>query len=185
MVYIDVVKTSSETIGSGIIISKQGYILTCYHTVNGATSIKVTLSSGATIPATYVAGTQGRDYAVIKLNTVPSGLQAAIVGSSLAASVGDHVVIGGFALAYAPNPSFTYGVISAFRKLSDGYNYIQTDAAMNISDGGGPLLNMAGQVIGINDQAEVFDNSNDPVQNMAYCLPIDEIITAIQTYVGG
>jgi serine protease Do len=184
LVYIDVIRTSGETIGSGVIIGKQGYILTCYHTVTGATSINVTLNNGTTVVATYITGEQGRDYAVIKLNNIPSGLQIATLGSSSAASPGDHVVLGGFALGYTPNPSFTYGIISAFRKLSDGYNYIQTDAAMNISDGGGPLINMAGQVIGINDQSDVFDNSNDPVQNMAYCLPMDEIITAIQTYVG-
>ena len=184
LVYIDVIRTSGETIGSGVIIGKQGYILTCYHTVTGATSINVTLNNGTTVVATYITGEQGRDYAVIKLNNIPSGLQIATLGSSYAASPGDHVVLGGFALGYTPNPSFTYGIISAFRKLSDGYNYIQTDAAMNISDGGGPLINMAGQVIGINDSSDVYDNNGDPVQNMAYCLPMDEIITAIQTYVG-
>lgn len=99
--------------------------------------------------------------------------------------VGDTVVSGGFALAYTPNPSFTYGIISAFRTLSDNFNYIQTDASINSGDSGGPLLNMAGQVIGINDSADVYDNNGDPVMNMAYCLPIDEIVPQIQSYIGG
>jgi S1-C subfamily serine protease len=172
--YLDVIKGRTENIGSGIVIGKQGYILTCYHTVTGATSIKVTLSSGAVIPATIVTGAQGRDWAVIKLSTVPSGLQIATLGSSGASSVGDHVTLGGFALGYTPNPTFSYGVISAFRKYSDGFNYIQTDAAMNISDGGGPLF----------DVADISDPSGDPVIQMAYCIPIDELASLIQTYVG-
>jgi S1-C subfamily serine protease len=138
-----------------------------------------------TIPATFITGSPGRDCAVIKLNSVPAKLQVATLGSSSVALVGDYVISGGFALAYTPNPSFTYGIISAFRTLSYGYDYIQTDAAINVGDSGGPLLNMAGQVIGINDQVEVYDNSGDPVSNMGYCLPMDELITAIQPYVGG
>ena len=122
---------------------------------------------------------------MLKLNTVPVGLQAAPLGSSSAAAVGDYVVSGGFALGYIPNPSYTFGIISAFRLYNDGFNYIQTDAAINPGDSGGPLFNMAGQVIGINDAADIFANNGDPVMNMAYCLPMDELITVIQPYVGG
>jgi S1-C subfamily serine protease len=187
LVYLDVAMgRQGGASGTGVIISSsRGYILTCYHMIDGATNINVTLSNNTTIPATVVTGSRGRDWAVIKLNTVPSGLQAATLGSSSASAVGDYVVSGGFALGYTPNPSFTFGIISAFRRLSDGYNYVQTDAAINPGDSGGPLLNMAGQVIGINDSADVYDDNGDPVMNMAYCLPLDELITAIQTYVGG
>ena len=185
LVYIDVRTTQGEDIGTGVIISaSRGYILTAYHVISGATSIEVTLSSGVTIPATVVIGSKGRDYAVIKLNNVPSGLQAATLGSSSASAVGDYVVSGGFALAYTPNPSFAFGIITAFRRLSDGFNYIQTDAAINAGDSGGPLFNMAGQVIGINDAGETFDNQGDPVMTMEYCLPMDELLPVIQTYVG-
>jgi S1-C subfamily serine protease len=121
---------------------------------------------------------------VLKLNTVPSSLQLATLGSSSAASVGDFVIAAGFALGYTPNPSFTYGIISAFRTLSDGYDYVQTDAAINAGDSGGPLLNLSGQVIGINDQVENYDTEGNPVDNMGYCIPISEIQSAIQTYVG-
>lgn len=186
LVYIDATKPRRGGIGTGVIISSsRGYILTAYHVITEATSIEVTLSTGVTIPASLVTGSQERDYAVLKLNTVPSGLQAAPLGLSSAAAVGDYVVSGGFALGYTPNPSFTFGIISAFRRLGDGYNYIQTDAAINPGNSGGPLFNMAGQVIGINDAVEVYDPIGDPVMNMAYCLPMDELITAIQPYVGG
>jgi S1-C subfamily serine protease len=55
---------------------------------------------------------------------------------------------------------------------------------MNISDGGGPLLNASGKVIGINSQADISDSSGDPAMQMAYCIPIDEIMSLIQAYVG-
>jgi S1-C subfamily serine protease len=98
--------------------------------------------------------------------------------------VGDFVVAGGFALGYTPNPSFSFGIISAFRLYSDGYNYVQTDAAVNPGDSGGPLLNMAGQVIGINDSSDdqvLSDGS--VVVNMDYCLPMSELLPVIQSYV--
>jgi S1-C subfamily serine protease len=154
-------------------------------TLTPGSTYNVTLNTGTTIPATFVAGAYGRDWAVIQLSTVPAGLPAATMGSSSAASVGDYVVLGGFALGYTPNPSFSFGIISAFRRLDDGFNYVQTDAAMNEGDSGGPLLNMAGQVIGINDETDVYvPTDGSPVANMAYCLPMDELISAIQTYVG-
>jgi serine protease Do len=184
MVYIDVITPQGEDVGTGVIISSRGYVLTAYHVISGATTINITLSSGTTVPATVVAGAQGRDYAVLKLGNVPSGIAVATLGSSGASAVGDFVVLGGFALGYSPNPSFSFGIVSAFRKLSDTYNYVQTDAAINAGDSGGPLLNMAGQVIGINDSADVFDNNGDPVMNMGYCLPMDELLPLIQTYVG-
>ena len=198
MVYVDVVIPHfGEFIGTGVIISSRGYILTCWHVIAGENSrgivmttltpgstYNVTLNTGTTVPATYVTGAYGREWAVLQLNTVPAGLQAATLGSSSTATVGDYVVSGGFALGYTPNPSFSFGIISAFRLLSDGYNYVQTDAAINAGDSGGPLLNMAGQVIGINDSGDIYDNQGDPVMVMEYCLPMDELIATIHTYVG-
>jgi serine protease Do len=99
--------------------------------------------------------------------------------------VGDYVMSAGFALGYTPNPTVTFGMISAFRLLSDNYHYVQTDAAINSGDSGGPLVNMAGQVIGINDSADVTDNNGDQVMNMGYCLPMSELLPLIQKYVGG
>jgi S1-C subfamily serine protease len=193
MVYIEVnIPRFGGGSGTGVIISgSRGYILTCFHVVTleratftPGTTISVTLSTGTIIQATFVTGSYGRDWAVIQLNTVLPGLQAATLGSSSASAVGDYVLSGGFALGYTPNPSFSFGIISAFRLLDDGYNYVQTDAAINSGDSGGPLLNMAGQVIGINDAGEVYNNQGDPVMTMEYCLPMSELIAAIQTYVG-
>ena len=184
MVYIDAISSHGEVVGTGVIISNRGYVLTAYHIITRATTINVTFSSGTTVPATVIAGAQGRDFAVLKLGTVPPGLAVATLGSSSASAVGDFVVLGGFSLGYTPNPSFTFGIISAFRKLDDTYNYIQTDAAINAGDSGGPILNISGQVIGINDSADIYDNNGDPVMNMGYCLPMDELLPLIQSYAG-
>lgn len=183
IVYIEASSRADDYVGTGVIISSRGYILTAYHVIDGATSLYVTLSTGAVLQASYVAGEYGRDYAVLKINTVPANLPVATLGSSAAAALGDFVISGGFSLGYTPNPSFSFGIISAFRLLDDGYNYIQTDAAINAGSSGGPLLNLSGAVIGINDAAEIYDYDGDPVMNMAYCLPMDELLPLIKSYV--
>jgi S1-C subfamily serine protease len=190
LVYIRVSGPRTAGSGSGIIISNKGYILTCYHVIEGATSINATLSSGQTIPATVVTGSQGRDVAIIKLNTVPSNLVAAVLGSSSAVVTGDIVMSAGFALGYTSPPSITTGVVSAVRKLDDGYNYIQTDAAINPGDSGGMLVNVKGEVIGINAAREAWDvdsvpaEDRIPILDMSYCIPINEVKAMVQTVIG-
>ena len=179
LVYIAVSGRNFKAAGSGFIISTKGYIVTCNHVVSGATTINVTLSTGQTIPATVVGTNAGRDDAIIKLNTVPANLQPIALGSSAAATAGNPVLVGGFALGYAAPPSYSAGTVSAIRILPDGYKYIQTDAAMNPGDSGGVLVNAKGQVIGINVQRELYENNNDPVLNMSYCIPIDEVQSLI------
>jgi S1-C subfamily serine protease len=111
-------------------------------------------------------------------------LQAAKLGSSSAMAVGDYVMSAGFALGYK-EPTFTFGIVSAFQTLSDGFKYIQTNAPINPGDSGGPLVNMKGEVIGVNDAGETFDNNGDPIMDMEYCIPIDEIQSLIQSSIGG
>lgn len=185
LAYITVSLARGESIGTGVIISSRGYILTAYHVLAGGNAIDVTLNGNTTIPATFVSGSRGRDWAIIRLNTIPADLAVATLVSSASAKVGDAVVSGGFALGYTPDPSFTFGIVSAFRRLSDNFNYIQIDAAINSGDSGGPLFNMSGQVIGIVDSADVYNDQGDPVMNMGYCLPMDELLPLIQQYVVG
>lgn len=185
LVYINVTSIRDEGTGTGVIISKQGYILTAYHVISGGRTIDVTLNNGTTIPATFIAGSRGRDWAVIKLNNVPENLPVASLVSSSTALVGDAVVAGGFSLGYTPNASFTFGIISAFRKLRDNFNYIQIDAPVNVGQSGGPLFNMAGQVIGIVNSADIYTDLGDPVMNMGYCAPMDDLIPLLQPYIGG
>ncbi len=184
LVFIDVTGANFEDTGTGFVVSSKGFILTAYHVTADATKIEVTMNDGKIIPATFVSGDSGRDYAVIKLSTIPASLQAVKLGSSASAAVGDFVISAGYAMGYS-TPSFTSGIVSAFQTLSDGLKYVQTDAAINPGASGGPLVNMNGEVIGVNDSGENFDNNGDPIMVMEYCIPIDEISSAVNKAIGG
>jgi S1-C subfamily serine protease len=150
---------TSEGQGSGIIIDTEGNILTNNHVVSGANSLVVTLADGSELPATVVGTDPGNDLAVIHIDPPAGGLTAARLGDSDKLLVGDPV----FALG---NPfdlehTFTQGIVSAVgRTYSPGsgtrplYNMIQTDAAVNPGNSGGPLINCYGEVVGVNTLLE-------------------------------
>jgi S1-C subfamily serine protease len=139
--------------GSGVIISPQGYIITNNHVVEGYESLEVIFADGATVPAEMIGTDAVTDLAVIKVNvSVPA---VAELGDSDQLQIGEAVIAIGSPLGDFKN-TVTYGVISALGRTldtSDGTTYekmIQTDAAINQGNSGGPLVNLAGQVIGIN-----------------------------------
>ena len=144
----------SEQAGSGIIIDKRGYIVTNNHVVDGATSITVSIPDGRTFNATLVGTDPATDLAVIKING--DNLPTASFGNSSAMRAGDWVVAIGNALALDGGPTVTAGVVSATgRSITEDsgttlYDLIQTDAAINPGNSGGPLINLDGEVIGIN-----------------------------------
>ena len=144
----------SEQAGSGIIIDKRGYIVTNNHVVDGATSITVSLPDGRSFNATLVGADPATDLAVIKING--DNLPTASFGNSSAMRVGDWVVAIGNALALDGGPTVTAGVVSAKgRSITEDsgttlYDLIQTDAAINPGNSGGPLIDLNGEVIGIN-----------------------------------
>jgi serine protease Do len=148
-------------VGSGIIYDAQGHILTNNHVVEGASSIIVSLVDGRTFAAT-VLGTDARtDLAVIQISG--SNLPVAQLGDSTQMQVGDWVIAIGNALALSGGPTVTAGVVSATdRSIQEPatsstssagpflFGLIQTDAPINPGNSGGPLVNLDGQVIGIN-----------------------------------
>lgn len=149
----------SEGSGSGVIIDEKGFILTNYHVVSDADTIEVTLADGSTLPATMVGNDPANDLAVISITPPDDGLTAARLGDSDKVKVGDAA----FALGnpFGLEATFTEGVISAVgRRYSPGTgtrdlrNMIQTDAAVNPGNSGGPLANCQGEVIGINTLLE-------------------------------
>ena len=149
----------SEGLGSGIIIDEQGLILTNYHVVSGADSLEVTLTDGSTLPATLAGYDSGNDLAVVRIDPPGGGLTAASLGDSDSLQVGDAV----FALGspFGLEDTFTEGIVSALgRTYSDNSatgplrNLIQTDAAVNPGNSGGPLVNCHGEVVGINTLLE-------------------------------
>jgi S1-C subfamily serine protease len=153
---VQVLSTNSNgtSQGSGVIFSDHGYVLTNNHVVEGTTGVQVALSNRRVVDAELVGTDPQTDLAVLKLAEADiAGLAVAILGDTDAMSVGDWVIAIGSPLGY--EGSVTVGVISAtdrFIDLGDVvlHDMVQTDAAINPGNSGGPLLNLDGEVIGIN-----------------------------------
>ncbi len=144
-----------EGIGSGFIFDEEGYIMTNDHVVQAAAKIQVTLLDGSTYPAKYVGGDRELDIAVIKIDPEDKELPTVGIGSSSMLRIGEWAIAIGNPLGF--QQTVTVGVISAVERQipkpdRSGYysNLIQTDAAINPGNSGGPLLNIHGQVVGIN-----------------------------------
>ncbi len=179
VVYIEVyVPNDGYYGGSGFIVTKNGYVVTNYHVVEGAASISVFLSSGDTFSARVVTSDQLRDVAVIKLNSTRVDFPIATLGSSNATQVGQEVIAVGYPYI-ADWAVFTKGIISAKPHLY-GFDWIQIDAATNHGNSGGPLVNLLGEVIGINTLgAADFD-----IDNFNFAIPIDDAKALILGAIG-
>lgn len=158
-----------HSLGSGFIISKDGYIVTNNHVVEGATDIVVKLSNRRELKAKVVGADPRTDIAVLKVDA--EGLPVARIGSSKNLKVGQWVLAIGepFGLDY----TVTHGIISALgRSLPDDtyVPFIQTDVAINPGNSGGPLFNMSGEVVGVN--AQIFSNSGGSM-GLSFSIPID------------
>jgi serine protease Do len=181
VVYIRATLTAtSGSVGTGVIVRANGYVLTAYHVIQKATAITCTLKSGESLKATVAAVDANLDLAVLKLTSTRSDFPTATLGSSAAAQVGDSVLAVGFAEDLPGQATFSKGIISAFRidtnlYRNNGEKYIQTDAAINHGNSGGPLFNMKGEVIGINDWKVVSDDgTGDPTESLGFAVAIDQ-----------
>jgi len=145
-------KQEVKGLGSGMIIDAQGYILTNFHVAGGATKLEVTLADGSKYPATLVGGDPKTDLAVIRIQAKEK-LPYVTFGDSDKVEVGEWVVAIGAPRAL--EKTVTQGIVSAKhrRGITDptGYqDFLQTDAAINPGNSGGPLLNLYGEVVGVN-----------------------------------
>jgi putative serine protease PepD len=156
-----------QALGSGFVIDDQGHIVTNEHVVDGATSIKVRFWDGKTYDADLVGSDASTDLAVIKVDAPSSVLEPLTFGDSDSVAVGDTVVAIGS--PFGLENTVTSGIVSALhRSMTSPNNFsisdaIQTDAAINHGNSGGPLLNSSGQVIGVNAQIESDSGGNDGV----------------------
>ena len=140
-------------LGSGIIVRADGYILSNYHVINGADSILVTLADRRTFSAAVIGVDSLIDIALLKI--AASGLPAARLGDSEELQIGDWVLA--IVHPLGMGSTLTHGIVSALRRqariIDDQYgieSFIQTDAVINPGNSGGPLLNLRGEVVGIN-----------------------------------
>jgi serine protease DegQ len=142
----------SSSLGSGVIVSKDGYILTNHHVVESADQIEVALSDGRHAKGHVVGSDPETDLAVIKIDLPGGGLPAITFGHSEQANVGDIVLAVGN--PFGVGETVTMGIISGLRRnhlgLNTFENFIQTDAAINPGNSGGALVDTSGNLIGIN-----------------------------------
>ena len=144
---------TDEGAGTGMVVRPDGYIITNFHVIQNTNEIKVNLPNGETYEARVVGGDRVTDLAIIKIDA--EDLPTVSFGESDSVKVGDWVVAVGNALALKGGPTVTLGIVSARgRTISTErgtlYDTIQTDAAINDGNSGGPLVNLDGEVIGIN-----------------------------------
>tara|TARA_Y100001937_G_scaffold122287_2_gene182513 strand:+ start:33359 stop:34483 length:1125 start_codon:yes stop_codon:yes gene_type:complete len=167
-----------EGAGAGFVIDKEGYIVTNNHVVAGARRIEVIFSDSRTMEATLVGRDEASDIALIKV-PASDDLVPAVLGDS------DKVEPGQMAFAlgspFGLESTFTMGIISAKARKVDNsrYSRIQTDASINPGNSGGPLLNIYGEVVGIN-QSIISPNGQGGSVGIGFAIPINEAKAIIQ-----
>lgn len=176
------VRRPSRGVGSGFIVDPKGYILTNEHVVEGATRITVGLQSGEKYRGRVIGIDEETDVAVIKIDTAQQ-LPTVILGDSNAAQVGDWVLAIGS--PFGLDQTVTAGIISKKERetpyFSSFQRFLQTDAAINRGNSGGPLVNMRGEVIGINSQ---IATSTGDYNGIGFALPASEAQFVYQQIVG-
>lgn len=166
------VRRPSRGVGSGFIVNPKGYILTNEHVVEGASRITVGLQSGEKYRGTVVGIDEETDVAVIKID-VPHDLPTLTLGDSNAAQVGDWVLAMGS--PFGLDQTVTAGIISKKERETPYFGnfqrFLQTDAAINRGNSGGPLVNMRAEVIGVNSQ---IATSTGDYNGIGFALPANE-----------
>ncbi len=168
----------AEVSGSGVFISEDGYILTNNHVVEDTTSLRVILADGSEQPAELVGTDMYADLAVLKTDG-PAPAVAAL-GNSDALDPGETVIAIGSPLGAFKN-SVTVGVVSATgRSIDTGYGYqieglIQTDAAINQGNSGGPLVSLAGEVVGINTLVVRASETGTVAEGLGFAIPANTV----------
>ena len=176
-----------QGLGSGVIVRDTGkdvYILTNHHVVNGADEIEVTLYDGREFEASLVGSDERRDLALIKIETSES-VPVADLGDSDELFVGDWVFAVGNPMGF--KATFTGGIVSAVGRETDGLSpnvsftdYVQTDAAINPGNSGGALVNLKGEVIGINSWIATQSGGSN---GLGFAIPINNAKKAIEDFI--
>jgi len=172
--------------GSGFVYDRDGHVVTNEHVVDGANSITVTFGDGSKHSATVVGTDPSTDLAVLEVDASSSDLHPLALGDSAAVAVGDGVVAIGSPFGLAE--TVTSGIVRALdRTISSQSQYsisgaIQTDAAINHGNSGGPLLDLKGDVIGVTSQIESESGGNDGV---GFAIPSNTVRSVVEQIVSG
>jgi S1-C subfamily serine protease len=177
---------TQRALGSGFVIDKAGHIVTNYHVVRGANSIRVSFSNKERIKAKLVGVDPSTDIAVLKVNVNSRALRPLPLGDSDSVRVGDQVIAIGN--PFGLDRSVTAGIVSAVQRTIEAPNQlsiahvIQTDAALNHGNSGGPLLNAQGDVIGVNAQIETGGASQGNV-GIGFAIPINTVMDVVASLI--
>jgi putative serine protease PepD len=172
---------TQQVLGSGFVIDKAGHILTNYHVVTNASRVEVSFSNDERLPARVIGRDPSTDTAVLQVRALPQALTPLELGDSDLVNVGDAVVAIGNPLG--EDRSITSGIVSALQRSIVAPNgaaidhVIQTDAALNHGNSGGPLLNARGQVIGVNSQIETDGGSGNI--GIGFAIPINTVKSVV------
>ncbi len=173
-----------SSLGSGFIIDERGFVLTNYHVIKDAEIIEVILPGDRIYPARYMGSHERADIALLKIPT-SAPLKAATLGNSDEIEVGDWAIAVGS--PYGLEKTFTLGVVSTKSREDldeTGQTHIQTDTAMNPGSSGGPLLNIYGEVIGIN---RMIRSASGQSNGIGFAIPINyakKVLKQIEQNVG-
>lgn len=172
--------------GTGVIFTEDGYIVTNHHVIEGAGNITVTLHDGEKVVAQLIGSDKYVDLAVLKIDR--NGLYSIPLGDSDEIRVGEQVIAIGSPLGDELTGTVTAGIISAVDRQIDvdgiPFTLLQTDAAVNPGNSGGPLVNMEGEVIGINTLKSIFAGYDEygmviAAEGISYAIPSNKVLEAI------
>jgi S1-C subfamily serine protease len=177
-------RQQEQSLGSGFVVDKAGHVVTNYHVVDGAKQVRVSFSNGASMRASIQGTDPSSDLAVLKIDASSRALTPLPLGNSDEMEVGDPVVAIGN--PFGLDRTVTAGIVSAIQRVitaPNGYtidHVIQTDAAINHGNSGGPLLNRSGEVIGVNSQIETGDSSDSSGNvGVGFAIPSNTVKTVV------
>ena len=172
----------TEALGSGFVIDKAGHVVTNYHVVAGARAVEVSFSNNKSLKARIVGTDSSTDVAVLQVDARSRALTPLNLGNSDEVHVGDSVVAIGN--PFGLERTVTTGIVSALQRVipAPSRNYsidhvIQTDAALNKGNSGGPLLDVGGEVIGVNSQIQTGDPTAQGNVGVGFAVPINTVKT--------
>jgi S1-C subfamily serine protease len=169
---------TQRALGSGFVIDKAGHVVTNYHVVRGASAIQVSFSNNERYKAKLIGADPSTDIAVLRVGVKARALKPLPLGNSDVVRVGDQVIAIGN--PFGLDRSVTAGIVSAVQRRIEAPNQlsiahvIQTDAALNHGNSGGPLLNAQGQVIGVNAQIETGGQGQGNV-GIGFAIPVNTV----------
>lgn len=173
------VQTASA--GSGFVLTTDGFIVTNYHVVENADTVKVTMYNGDEYDAKYIGGDEDYDIAVIKVDA--QNLHAVTLGDSDNLNVGDRVLAIGNPLGeltFSQSGGMVSSVNRAINVSGTPFNMIQTDASINPGNSGGPLFNQYGEVVGIVSAKYSSTSNSESVEGLGFAIPINDVAAMVQ-----